>query len=422
MYAPHATRSSRVLIFCLVGCLIFLFAASAPQSQVSASSISTSHTLRPTISTSCPPSGKANVAFMPSMTLGSHQTIVYIVNEGTPSQPTAGTLKRYDVVTGAKVEIVKLASTYISEAQVSANGQWLLFVAHVAGQVKLQLIRMDGQFLQTLYCGNPNQVQWSNNQQLIVFSDSSSIYLLNVTNAVLQAELTLSGGVSVHPRTWLDNIRAYVTLQFPDGPPESVAILDTSKGSNQNWQNLQVAFDASTSTPFCWDFDSSFDGSQLFTSQCSAPSSGGPGPGPAHGPSVITAHPATGGSSYTYVFVNQGLAFTTLRAVTSNTLLFTVGNTSGDTSQNGLWKVGTDGSNPARLVSTPGSTGSQLNQFTQFPWSNVSRDGSRYVLQILSGTSSTTYTLEYGSLSGGAPIVFASITNVQLSVVGWTTM
>lgn len=254
MYAP---RFSRILIFCLVGCLVFLFAASVPQAQVSASSGRTSHTFGPAISTSCPPSGTANVAFMPSMTLGTHPTIVYIVDEGTPSQPTAGTLKRYDVVTGAKVEIVKLASTYISEAQVSANGQWLLFVAHVTGQVKLQLIRMDGQFLQTLYCGNPNQVQWSTNQQLVVFSDSSNIYLLNMTNAVLQVELTLSGGVSVHPRTWLDNTRAYVTLQFPDGPPEIVAILDTSKGSNQKWQNLPVVFDASMSTPFCWDFDSS---------------------------------------------------------------------------------------------------------------------------------------------------------------------
>ncbi|OLB55723.1 MAG: hypothetical protein AUI01_07475 [Ktedonobacter sp. 13_2_20CM_2_56_8] len=50
-------------------------------------------------------------------------------------------MKRYDVVTGAKVEIVRMTGTSISEAQVSANGQWLLFVAHVSGQVKLQLIR-----------------------------------------------------------------------------------------------------------------------------------------------------------------------------------------------------------------------------------------------------------------------------------------
>src|SRR6266568_2476891 len=407
MYTTHAPRASRILISCLVGCLIFLFAASAPLLPVSASS-STSHAFRPAISTNCPAPGTANVASMPSMTLGTHPTIVYIVNEGT-----AGTLKRYDVVTGAKVEIVKLASTNISEAQVSANGQWLLFVAHVAGQVKLQLIRMDGQFLQTLYCGNPDQVEW--NQQLVVFEDAQGTLLLNMTTGALQVELSPSSNPSIHPRTWLDKTRVYVTLQFVDGPPESVAVLDTSKGPNQQWQNLPVAFDASSSTPFCWDFDSSFDGNILFTSQCSAPSVGSPGPGPTHGPSVITVHPPAGGSSYTYIYVSQSLAFSTVRAVTSSTMLFLVANTSGDTSHNGLWRVETDGSNPLRLTSTPGSINSQLNQFNQFPWSNVSRDSQRYALQIVNSTSSgTTYTLEYSSLSGGSPVVFASITGTQL--------
>jgi len=116
--------------------------------------------------------------------------------------------------------------------------------------------------------------------------------------------------------------------------------------------------------------------------------------------------------------VNQGQAFTAVRAVTNNTLLFTVGNTAGNSSQNGLWKVGTNGSNPAHLAPS-----GALNQFTQFPWSNVSRDSSKYVLQIVHSISTgTTYTLEYGSLSGGSPFVFASITNVQLATVGWTTM
>jgi len=358
---------------------------------------------------------------MPSMTLGTDPTIVYIVNEGTPSQPTAGTLKRYDVVTGNKVEILKMADALISEAQVSANGQWLLFVAHVSGQVKLQLVRMDGQFLQTLYCGNPDQVEW--NQQLVVFEDAQGTLLLNMTTGALQVELSPSSNPSIHPRTWLDKTRVYVTLQFVDGPPESVAVLDTSKGPNQQWQNLPVAFDASSSTPFCWDFDSSFDGNILFTSQCSAPSVGSPGPGPTHGPSVITVHPPAGGSSYTYIYVSQSLAFSTVRAVTSSTMLFLVANTSGDTSHNGLWRVETDGSNPLRLTSTPGSINSQLNQFNQFPWSNVSRDSQRYALQIVNSTSSgTTYTLEYSSLSGGSPVVFASITGTQLATVGWTTM
>jgi eukaryotic-like serine/threonine-protein kinase len=418
MYVVHTIRASRVWISFLAGCLVFLFVASASPFLVSASSSIPSHMLHPAISTSCPAPGTARAAALPSLTLGTHPTIVYIVNEGLPT-PTFGTLKRYDVVTGAKVEIVKMAGTSISEAQVSANGQWLLFVAHVSGQVKLQLIRMDGKFLQTLYCGNPSQAQWSTNQQLVLFSDPNSghIYLLHMTTGVLQAELSFSRGFTIHPRTWLDNTRAYVTLQLPDQPPESVAILDTSKGPNQNVQNLQVAFDASTSTPFCWDFDSSPDATRLFISQCTASSSGGPVPNSFGGPSVITVRPATG-SSYAYLYVNQGQAFTAVRAVTNNTLLFTVGNTAGNSSQNGLWKVGTNGSNPAHLAPS-----GALNQFTQFPWSNVSRDSSKYVLQIAHSISTgTTYTLEYGSLSGGSPIVFASITNVQLATVGWTTM
>jgi hypothetical protein len=71
----------------------------------------------------------------------------------------------------------------------------------------------------------------------------------------------------------------------------------------------------------------------------------------------------------------------------------------------------------------PGSTAAQFNQFSQFPWSNVSRNGNQYVLGLASTSQQhTTYTLEYGSLNGGTPFVFAAITDVQLSVVGWTTM
>jgi len=86
MHSPRTTRFTRLLIPLLVGCLVVLFTAAAPRSQASASSIATSHALRPAISTSCPASGTARAAYMPSMTLGSHPTIVYIVNEGTFTQ------------------------------------------------------------------------------------------------------------------------------------------------------------------------------------------------------------------------------------------------------------------------------------------------------------------------------------------------
>lgn len=417
-------RLSRILPSILVLCLVGLFVVVTPIFATSAKlalNSAASRAALPAISTSCPAPGTARAAVMPSLTLGTHPNIVYIVNEGTQASPTAGTLKRYDIVTGGKVEIVKLAHTYIAEAQVSRNGQWLLFVAQVSGRNKLQLVRMDGKFLQTLYCGNPSEVQWSTSQQLALFTDlvSGHIDLLNLTSGVLQTELSFSRGVSLHSRTWLDNTRAYITVQFTDAPPQKLIVLDTSKGPNQNYQNLPVAFDSGPSTPFCWDFDSSYNGKSLFVSQCTAKSLiPAPGEQPCCGPSVITNHSPTDGLSYSYVYVNQSEAFLSVRAVTAKTLLFIVDNTDTHTGQNGVWKVGTDGSSPQRLASS-----GEFNQFTQFPWSNVSRDGTKYALQITyGGPSHNTFTLEYGSLSGGSPIVFASITNVQLATVGWTTM
>jgi hypothetical protein len=108
-------------------------------------------------------------------------------------------------------------------------------------------------------------------------------------------------------------------------------------------------------------------------------------------------------------------------------LLFTIQNDTpgggGNQSHNGLWKIHTDGTGLTRLTTDTAGKFSSLTAFSQFPWSNVSRDGNRYALGIISSNPpNITYTLEYGSLNGGTPVVFASITNVQLAIVGWTTM
>ena len=118
---------------------------------------------------------------MPPLALGNHQNIIYIVNEFQVHTPTFGTLKRLDVTTGAKTEVVKIAGISISDAQISADGQWILFVTVTTNQDKLQLVRLDGQALQTLYCAAPasngatptsalNNIEWSTNQQLTVFN------------------------------------------------------------------------------------------------------------------------------------------------------------------------------------------------------------------------------------------------------------
>lgn len=403
----------------------------------------------PPTQTSCPVTGTARAAIMPSLALGSHQNIVYIVNEYQGNTATFGTLKRYDVTTGAKTEVVKIPNVTISDAQLSANGQWILFVATTGSQVKLQLVRMDGLALQTLYCASPasnganpasaiSSIQWSSNQQLAVFNSyavpTSHLYLLNMQNGTLQAELSVSSGAMDTSLTWLDNTRLYVFGPEVDAPPQALYILDTSRGANQNPNSLTKVFDATNATAttnFCWNADSSYDGTQLFTSQCTTtPNPSGPGIGAQRGPSTISVRSATGGTAHT-IFTSSTMAITSVRAISKTTLLLIVNNngtgTNVDTSHNGLWKINVDGTGLTQLASAgAGVSGGPgfLSPFTQYPWSNVSRDGGMFALEHDSGSGSSSVTsLLFGPIHGGTTTTFASISaGTQLQIVGWTTM
>ena len=420
----YAHGFPRVLTSILAVGLVSLFVVTALPSHASASSTRSStpsYAALPAISTSCPAPGTARAAFMPPLTLGSHPTIVYIVNEGTSSHPT-GTLKRYDVVTGGKVEIVKMPGTSMVSAQVSGNGQWLLFVAQTSALFKLQLIRVDGQYLQTLYCNSTsgiNEVESTPSQRLIMFSVTAnateSLDLLNTTNGVLQTELAVPTSTEVILHTWLDNTHIYLTNTQLDQFPNIIYLLDITKGPNQHLSDLKTVFHG-----HFVDFDSSYDAKHLYTAACSC------GQGGSSGPGSIAVQPATGGQTHT-LYASATYAVTSVRAVLPTTLLFTIENVAvgggGDQSHNGLWKIHTDGTGLTRLTTNTAGQFSGLTDFSQFPWSNVSRDGSKYALGIISANPpNITYALEYGSLNGGTPFVFASITNVQLAIVGWTTM
>jgi len=96
---------------------------------------------------------------MPPLTLGNHPTIVYLPEDTSGNIPSAfGRLLRYDVTSGLTTEIVKVPGAGLEPAQVSADGQWILFVADTAEQQaqlrqeKLEMVRIDGRYLQTLYC------------------------------------------------------------------------------------------------------------------------------------------------------------------------------------------------------------------------------------------------------------------------------
>jgi eukaryotic-like serine/threonine-protein kinase len=465
----HLTRSHRFLLFLLCTCLIFLLAAcGSGGSNASTTPTTTGNTSTtnatvtpgttqpgngvttapvPPTQTNCPSTGTARAAIMPTLALGIHQNIVYSVNQYQGNTPTFGTLKRYDITTGLKTEIEKIAGVSISDAQISADGQWILFVTETTKQVKLQLVRMDGQALQTLYCGTPasnganpasalSNIEWSTNQQFVAFNSytgaASYLYLLNMQSGVLQIELSTNSGVIDTPLTWLDNTRLYLNGPEVDAPPQALYLLETSRCANQNPNDLQKVFDASSvtgTTNFCWNADSNFDGTKLFTSQCTtAPNSNGPGIGSQSGPSTINMRPATGGAQQK-IFTSQNMAITAVRSISKTTLLLLINNNATgsnvDTSQNGLWKVNTDGSGLTRLTSSgAGVSGgpSLLCPYTQYPWSNVSRDGSMFASQHNSANGQTE-SLLFGSINGGSSTTFASISDgTQLSIVGWTTM
>ena len=185
---------------------------------------------------------------------------------------------------------------------------------------------------------------------------------------------------------------------------------------------------AQAQSPYCWDFDSSYDSGELFLDHCvQSEALGAGGVGVRQGPSSITRQAATVYSSATQAIV-------ALRVVgyTSKTLLFLIENqsdqsTTVDTSQNGLWRVNTDGSGLVRLTTEKAGDRTSLNAFTQYPWSNFSHDGSMYSARtmVFQGNSPL-YSLIFGSLSAGAPTTFATLSNpgegAMLEVVGWTAM
>lgn len=381
----------------------------------------------PPTQTNCPASGTARTAELANLALGSHPNIVYTVNQfqGATPTPTSATLKRYDVTTGAITDIIKVNGN-ISYAQVSTDGQWVLFVSAASltsGTQMLQLVRMDGQGLQTLYCATSIQMpQWSADQKHIVFSVNNNgeqiVYLLDTTSGKLQSELTAtfanSDGLIV--RTWLDNTHVYLTNTQTDAPPSKIYILDITKGPNQQVSSLPALANQTFG-----DFDSSYNGKNLYVDYgycgygCTVPGR-------------ITVQPATGGTETT-ILNSPKYDTANVRAVTPSTLLVEIrnqgfGQQQVDQSHNGLWKMNADGSGLTELYADQAHQTSGLNDTSQYPWSNVSRDGSLYALSVTGTQGSTpTTTLVFGSLSGGSTTSFASTSGgSDLSIVGWTTM
>lgn len=400
----------------------------------------------PQTQTSCPASGTARAAVMRPLAQGHDQALVYIYNEVPQNTSTAaGHLRRYDATTGQKADLVS-SGIRIDQAQVSADGQWVLFLSipdprgDSQHSAMLQLVRMDGQGLQTLYCfpsqtysGQntsrlPISLQWSTDQQSILFSvntnnSTSQIELLNVSTGALKT-LFLDQNDQLYYYsvvTWLDNTHFYAIkqgLQAPT-PPATVFLMNASTATVANPGMVQI-FTTPTRQSY-FSLDSSPDASKLYSSSCLLAAS------PFN--TTIMTGPAMGGTRTTLFQGSPLDCVQVLRAISANKLLALaqVSTNAGNAFSNDVWTINTTpGSNynvvSLLSVSPDDQTRYDFNETTQFTWSNVSRNGSTYALQAMNPATNV-QSIMVGPLSGGNASAIAT-TSPGLSTVslaGWTT-
>src|ERR1700680_3100022 len=213
--------------------LLVLLAACVPQAAgthtttLGTSTVAASVTTEPMppTQTSCPANGQGRPAVTAPLALGKQQTVVYVDTSSSKS-----TLKSYNVSTGQTTTLASVSGSSLValvDAQVSTDGQYVLFIT---GR-ELQMIRKDGQGLQTLYCypqrtGVPDNLMnllWSPNQQLAVFEEPSvyggpagpTVRLLNLGNGRVQTIAQSGEHVAIQLEAWLGNTQVYYTIYAP---------------------------------------------------------------------------------------------------------------------------------------------------------------------------------------------------------------
>lgn len=379
----------------------------------------------------CPPDGTARAAVMPALTsTHNHDNLIYVENEQATSSPKSAEalLMRYDPVTQQKTAILKLLSATIINAEVSPDGQWVLFVSKTPAPIyQVQLVRVDGSYLQTLAC-SPKEVMyasWSPTQQWALIGEVTSsqaaisvlqFVLLQLATGNLQ---TLDFGAVTSASdpvflTWLDGTRfamAHATDVNGSGTyTTTITSFDITQAIKQQpggGQQLTGPLSGAV------NFASDEDGSPLSISQCNG------SPQDVTPPCSISEQPVQGGAPHV-IYKTTNLAITAIRAYSKGGLLVMIEDILGDTSQNGVYKL--NGTKLTRLFSTTASEPTSFNPFTQDPWANVSRDGNWYALNIEVGNSDT---LAIGSMNGGPLTTIDTreqVNQLNSGAIGWSSM
>jgi len=383
--------------------------------------------------TDCPSNGFARAPLLKPQTLGAHPTLIYTSNDVSRDGLTStGILKRYDAVTRS-ISVLVASGHSISNAQVSADGQWVLFLSQGSASkrninigTRLQLIHVDGFGLQTLYCvpatTTISGIHWSADQRSVLLdvldgnTNTTALRLLDMTTGALKTELQAPFGSGAYKTiSWLDHTRAYVGQDSGPAQP-TLYLLDTAKNKDIHGGNLKkvTAFPGSGGAMHLdSSADKSVDAKTLFLSYCFS-----------NGitlTSRITAQAATGGAQHNIYRDLQG-CIKDLRTISSTQLLLVVRIPDGGFTREVLMLANTDGSDTTMLYKNSSvHIGLQLNRYGQLPSSNISRDGSLYAF-CEQGAMMNVSRVLVGSFATGKIITLAYSPSSTVSVAGWTKM
>ncbi len=389
----------------------------------------------PPVSTNCPETGTARAAIMPPLPPGKHQGVLYISNQ-TSGNNYIGTLSRYDVVSGQKTDLLTITATgaapslpslsqAIAEARISDNGQWVVLVTEVDGKEAIQLVRADGQEVQTLYCtasGNDlfNTLSFSPDTKYLTFEEypvyttgSQNLVLLELASGKLHvAEQLLDTQASAiyEPIKWRGNTSLYANYSLigvGDTRNRHKVYLLPDVTQNSTSQQISLPNIPGGTGDTCYDFDFSPDNTQLLTSDCLGSGRG------YSGPSTIETVPLAGGAPHVIHTSQHTIPYA--RFITNTTIWFAI-NDYPDTGSNGLWKINIDGSGLTRLT-TQGASFELLSYSSNM---HISPDNTMFAIE--GGGASSVAPISIGSFNGGnTSRINPTNQSSVLNLVGWTT-
>lgn len=378
-------------------------------------------------------------ANMPALAGGNQPGVIYI------TQDTGNNLVRYDPASETSRTILQL-DTPIQSATLSPDGQWVVLVTQTSfssGEA-IQMVRVDGQDLQTLYCssGAIDTALLSPDQQTLAFGEpddaGNTLRLLDLTTGQLHTAVSskqsgyppapylhflpasspfpeyavhsghmtpLTKGSSTPlvgslvPFKWQSNTSLYLSYsggESLDSDPLLPLYLlkNTSLDANQQQSNLQLLQPAAA-TRTCGYLALTPDNQRML---CGTGDRGLTTPAVT---SVSLRIQSLDGSSPQVLYNGKGEGSIMPSAVSHTSAAFLVQQDNGAS----FWKVNTDGSGLTQLISA------QTSQELLGP-ATISPDGSLYAL---AGYSS----LLIGHLDGGSVQTLSIQTRVPM-LVGWT--